>query len=215
MDDKKSTSPSRKDEQLPATFLQKDWVKRLEEASGKPLNLQVRKFGRVYLLLDCSASMTSYNKLEQAKSGAEKFAEDALEKGYAVGLIKFETTASHLLDPNQSLEEFKIQLKNITATGGTNMTAAIKEATRRFSEALGERVIYVVTDGMPDDRNSTLEAANEAKAKGIEIMTFGTDDADKSFLDLLATRKELSVKVSRDKLQQGIASMAKLLPDHR
>jgi hypothetical protein len=68
------------------------------------------------------------------------------------------------------------------------------------------------TDGQADNREETLRRANEAKKMRIDIMTIGTDDADKAFLELLATRKELSVKVSSHDLKQAIASMAKMLP---
>jgi hypothetical protein len=44
------------------------------------------------------------------------------------------------------------------------------------------------------------------------VITIGTDDADKDFLSRLASRAELSVKVSRDQLGQSIASAVKMLP---
>lgn len=92
------------------------------------------------------------------------------------------------------------------------MAAAIQIARDNLLDKGGERVICIVTDGMPDDRKATLEAMNEIKTQGVEIMTIGTDDANKEFLEELATRKELSRKVLRDQLERGIISMAKMLP---
>lgn len=168
--------------------------------------------GCVYFLLDCSGSMGDYNKLEQAKKGATDYGVEARNKGYAIGLIKFDSISTHLLEPQHNLETYEAELRKLSATGSTNLTAAIQEARTRLVNRIGERVIFIVTDGMPDNKQTALEAAAQVKANGIEIMTFGTDDADKAFLDMLATRKEFSVKMSRDQLQQGIKAMAKLLP---
>jgi hypothetical protein len=66
-------------------------------------------------------------------------------------------------------------------------------------------------DGMPDNSKSTLEAANHAKAEGIEIITIGTDDADKEFLKKLASRTELSNKVTSDKFADAITAASLLL----
>lgn len=43
-------------------------------------------------------------------------------------------------------------------------------------------------------------------------MAIGTDDAGRTFLDRLVTRRELANKVERRQLRLGIASMAGLLP---
>lgn len=189
----------------------KDWMKKLEALSGKPLDTG-KLAGVVYLVVDCSASMDG-NKLEQAKSGGEGFAREAQRKGYAIGLIQFDSDAKHLLDPQRELTNFHTSIKKLAIGGSTNMAAGIRTAIANLSDRSSDRTICIVTDGQPDDRNATLNTANEAKSLGIEIMTIGTDDADKSFLEELATRKELSIKVVNAQLQQGITSMAKMLPD--
>ncbi|XOF35433.1 MAG: VWA domain-containing protein [Candidatus Electrothrix sp. YB6] len=96
--------------------------------------------------------------------------------------------------------------------GSTNMADAISLATNKLADKMGEKIICLVTDGMPDNRQAALDAADRAKREQIDIMAIGTDDADKNFLEEIVTRKELSVKIARDQLEQGIVSMAKLLP---
>ena len=86
-------------------------------------------------------------------------------------------------------------------------------AKDKLFDKAGEKVICIVTDGMPDDKKTTLAVTNEARIQGIEIMAIGTDDADKVFLEERVTRKDLSLKVSRDQLERGIISMAKMLPE--
>lgn len=92
------------------------------------------------------------------------------------------------------------------------MAAAIKLATDHLKRRLGKRAMCIVTNGMPDDKKAALDAAAKAREGGIDIMVLGTDGADKGFLDQLASRKDLSVKVERHQLGVGIQNMLKLLP---
>lgn len=211
MDDKKSAIDSTNKGITPTRFQQKDWVKKLETVSGKPVVLR-KTYKIVYLLVDCSGSMAEGSKIEQAKRGAIGFAEEAQRMEYAVGLIQFASHAELILQPQNELANLNANIERLSANGSTNMTAAIQIARNNLLDKAGEKVICIVTDGMPDDKKATLEAAYEIRTQGVEIMTIGTDDADKEFLEELATRKELSVKVLRDQLERGIISMAKMLP---
>lgn len=190
---------------------QKDWMKKLETATGKPIEAP-KPQRAVYLVVDCSGSMDG-DKLEQAKRGGSGFANEAQGKGYAVGLIKFDSTAEHILEPQRETANFNSSLQRLVIGGSTNMAAGIQLAITNLTSRRGEKAICIITDGQPDDRTATLNLAREAKNAGIDILTIGTDDAEASFLAELATRKELSLKVSSKQLQQGIASMAKMLPD--
>jgi len=167
----------------------------------------------VYLLLDCSGSMSEANKLVQARKGAIGFAAEAQSEEYSVGVICFSTDAEHMLEPQKSLTPITATVENLSPKGTTNMTNAIRLAQDKLSDQTGDKVLCLVTDGVPDNKDSALDAAKEARLHGIELMAIGTDDADKSFLEQIVTRKELSVKVLRDQLERGIVSMAKMLPE--
>lgn len=187
----------------------------LKSPNGKEERVnEVGKFN-AYLVIDCSGSMSEGNKLSQAKNGAIKFAKEALEKSYQIGLIKFESMATHLCDPQRNLSILIPLIDTIEIGGSTNMTDAIKMANERLLNKKGISTIVIVTDGMPDNPNSALEVARKAKEKGIKIIAIGTDDADQKFLKSLASETELSIKVDRDQLEQSISSAAKLLPKKR
>lgn len=211
-DQKKSViSSGRRD--IAAQFGQKDWVKKLVAASGKPITPAKPLFtGTVYLVIDCSISMADGNKMNQAKQGASGFAYESQRKKYSVGLIQFSSVAEHVSDPQKDVSCLNAAIERMSACGSTNMAAAINLAAEKFIDRNGEKIICLVTDGMPDSRDAAIEAANRAKRANIDIMTIGTDDADRQFLEEIATKKELSVKVSRDQLAQSMVSMAKLLP---
>jgi Mg-chelatase subunit ChlD len=165
----------------------------------------------VYLLLDCSGSMAG-EKIGQAKRGVSEFAENAFAKGYWLGLIKFESDASEVCGPTQDLGSIKRILASVNIGGSTNMMGAIRLGTQMVGSTGGIRCLVLFTDGMPDDEDSALDAAERAKAQGIEIITVGTEEADQEFLAKLATREDLATIVDSGQLQEGIAATAKLLP---
>ncbi len=176
----------------------------------KPIHSE--SIGFVYLVLDSSGSMISSQKLNQARNGALKFAKESVAKGYHVGLIQFSTRAEHLCEPQPDLSLLASSLVKINAKGSTNMTDAINLACQKLQDRSPFRVMCIATDGFPDDPKTTLDAAQQAKEKQIEIIIVGTDDADQSFLKKLATRPEFGIKVSRDQFENAISSTAKMLP---
>jgi Mg-chelatase subunit ChlD len=94
------------------------------------------------------------------------------------------------------------------------MAEAVQVGADHLSSISGMRTLVVVTDGMPDNPSAVLDIAARAKTSGIEIIAIGTDDADRDFLDKLASRSELMVKSPREMLAQSIVSAAKMLPQH-
>ena len=183
------------------------------KASEKPIATSFAvALGWLYFVLDCSGSKRVKQKLDQARLGIIDFAKDAFKKNYRVGLIKFSDGAEVLFDPTNNIDLLQDQIKDLKAVGSTNMTAAIKIAHSKLKNLTGTRVIVIATDGMPDNIKSSLEAAGKAKADGVEIMTIGTDDAEQEFLKKLASRTELSSKVSSDMFAKAISGASLLLP---
>jgi molecular chaperone DnaK len=190
---------------------------KLRAAANKELSLlsephQPNVRSTVYLLLDCSGSMSG-DKLDSAKKGSLEFARDACLQGFLVGLIPFDTEPRSVLKAGHALPKIEQSLASVKASGSTNLETAIRLGISEMAGSRGMRLLFVVTDGVPNDANAALRARDEAVRVGIEIMALGTDDANKNFLDRLVTRKELSVKVERQQLQGGMSQMAKLL-DH-
>ena len=178
----------------------------------KPVSAEAAVTGFVYLLVDCSSSMSG-DKINQAKRGALSFAKDALAKGYQTGLIGFESSATHLCDPRPDISILERRLQEIDLGGSTNMTGALLLATEKLSDKTGFRVIVIATDGMPDNRGSALQAAQQAKKNSIDIIAIGTDDADQTFLKKLASRLGLGIKVNSNFFAKAIADVSKLLPE--
>jgi molecular chaperone DnaK len=180
-------------------------------ASEKPLAANfVALWGNIFILLDCSGSMKGI-KLEQAKQGILNFARDAFKKEYRVGLIKFSDNAELLCEPTNDINLLQSNLPGLRAEGWTNLTAAIKIAHTKLKDFTGIKVMVIATDGMPDSVEGSLNEAKKAKADGIEIIAIGTDDAEKEYLKKLASRTELSTKVTSNLLAQTISAASLLL----
>jgi len=155
-------------------------------------------------------------KLIQAKKGAGDFAAEAIEKGYSVGLIKFFTNAVHLCDAVGDVSTLYRHIEGIETEGSTDMAAGINIAISNLENKKGSRVMVIVTDGMPDNEDKAIANANYAKKLGIDIMTIGTDNAKKDFLQAIASRtslgSSLGFKVSRRCFGEEIRISAKKLP---
>lgn len=179
---------------------------------GKPVGGEIAALGYVYLVIDCSASMAG-DKIEQARQGALDFAREAFSRSYAVGLIQFDTTPFHICEPQQSMTELMRHVYTLSIGKLTNMAGGIQMAADRLLHKAGARVIVLVTDGYPDNPDLAVQEAERAKSDGIDIITIGTDDADRLLLGRIATRTDLSQMVTPDRLSIGIAGAAKMLPE--
>ena len=182
--------------------------------TGKPVESTVLRGGAVYLVIDCSGSMAG-QKIVEARKGAIDFAEEALDKRYAIGLISFASDALHICEPREEVSHVQRHLPGLEAGGSTNMARAIELATVKLSGRQAPLAMVVITDGMPDHEGAALDAARDAKKRGIEIITVGTEDADRVFLQKLASRNDLVVMVKSEQLGKGIISAARMLPGGR
>lgn len=181
---------------------------------SQPVNRVYKASGYVYLVVDCSGSMAG-DKLLQATRGALNFAKDALAKNYLTGVIQFHSSSKLICELGKDIRALEKKLNNIELGDTTHMADAIRLAHKKLKDMTGNLAMVIVTDGMPngpEDPQATLTAGKMAKNNGIDIITIGTDDADYAFLKQLASRSELSTKVSRDNLAKAIESASKLLP---
>lgn len=180
---------------------------------GEPVTFSATT-GYVYLLVDRSASMKG-RKLDQAKKGALEFGKDALRKGYLTGLVQFDSAAQLVCEPYKDTSVLAKELRRLQVGDTTHMAEAVNLAHRLLKDLSGNRVMVIVTDGMPNgpgDPESTLRAGESAKRNGIDIVAIGTDDADQGFLKRLASRSELGMKVPSKDLEKTITDSARMLP---
>ncbi len=163
----------------------------------------------VLLLIDTSGSMTG-EKLTQARNGAVDFSRYATQRGYATGLAVFADRAAMVCDPTVQNVEFEKKLAGVRVgiVGGSTDLAAGLDLAAKFKSL---SAVVVVTDGQPNSSENALRSAAKLREKGVEILCIGTDDADKEFLDRLATRKELALHVDAQNIRTSIGQASQLL----
>jgi Ca-activated chloride channel family protein len=163
----------------------------------------------VLLLIDTSGSMTG-DKISQAKNGVIDFSRSATQSGYATGLAVFADRAAMVCDPTVQSAAFekKVAAVRVGMVGGTTNLAAGLDLAGKFKEL---SAVVVVTDGQPNSCEDALRSAAVLKKRGVEILCIGTDDADKAFLDQLATRKELALHVGAQNIRTSIGKATQLL----
>lgn len=170
--------------------------------------------GAVYLLLDHSASMADEGKMEGLLQGSLRLFTEARKCEYAVGAIGFADRAQLLLRASCDPLRFKARLATLEPNGRTAMAPALQLATRQLRHQRGAKIILLVTDGMPDCREATLDAARLARAQGITIIAIGTGHADEAFLEALTPKPELAAKVGLEQLEETVGNAAQRLEKH-
>lgn len=139
------------------------------------------------LVLDTSSSMEQYHKIEQAKSGAKGFADDMIQQGASVSLVTFDYAAEQLVPLTTDLAKLDKAIDKLRANGSTDMAAGIALAAEALAGKAGERDLYIVTDGMPNDEQDALREAEAAKSAGITVSALGVDNANLRLLRELAS----------------------------
>lgn len=176
--------------------------------------VQIKNVGTVYALLDVSGSMSG-DKIDQARRGIVDYAYQAFGRGFKVGLAQFgdswygNSSTKILLNPQDEItKEFTDIISGISTGGGTPMAEGIEIVRQNLPKDNKKRTICIITDGMPDNRQATLFAAQTAKDDGIEIMVIGTHDIDQAFADQLASKKGMAMLVDNVNFGEGIKKMA-------
>lgn len=162
----------------------------------------------VLLLMDTSGSMHG-SKFTQAKSGAADFTRSAIEKGYSAALAIFADRAAMVCDPTSDLEHFTSKLVRLNPgiVGHSTDLAAGLILAAKFPDLAAT---VIVTDGQTA-QSPALKAATTLKDRGTQIICIGTDDADRAFLERLATSANLATHVPAGSLRSAISDASRLL----
>jgi len=131
----------------------------------------------IHLLVDVSGSMYWGNKPRPVDIAYEATLGLALAlesiEGTSVGITAFDDEAWPILKQGESVqsavENFGSSGSGFTATHQALLLAAQALSTCREPR----KIIFVITDGSPDDRAATIENVKRCEAAGIEVMAIG------------------------------------------
>lgn len=142
----------------------------------------------ITLLIDCSSSMTAGTQMPDAIKAAFGLAEVCVRaqvrfaiSGYFSNSEVVYQRAVHFGVPwNSKAQAAVVALK---PTGGTPTGDAILEASRQMAgEAADRHIIFVITDGNPNDTAYNIEAVDAVRRGGVEVYAFGIPGASAQLL---------------------------------
>ena len=143
----------------------------------------------LFFILDASKSLYRTDPDDFRIQGAKALVRAIPEKyDIQIGVVAFDTKAMTIAPLSGNREEILSALDSVPREGGTNLHAGIQEALAGFDKSAREgsaRIALLFTDGK-SDRVKAIEAAEEAKRRGMVIHSVLLLDRDKS-ADLLQT----------------------------
>jgi len=146
-------------------------------------------------MLDVSISMDG-KKLADAIDGAIGFAKDALDKAYAVGVIRFSDKSEVVCKASRDIASLASAVRGLQIDSGTQITPALLLAREYLISSSLKRAVVLFTDGESQDQSEALRTAAGLKNDGIEIIAIGTDDANSKFLRQIASRTDLVIEAT-------------------
>ena len=127
----------------------------------------------IVLTLDCSGSMDG--RMSALKEAARLFSKKVLSDSAEsrISIVKINSHSSIAINFTNDMGIVDNAIEKLKASGGTDMTSAIKHASQLLDESpASEKDILIMSDGEPDSTNSALQAAESIKDK-YKIYTVG------------------------------------------
>ena len=179
-----------------------------------PPSLKVQKAEHlaVFLLIDVSYSMDG-SPLQEAKQAAKAFVHQSDLAHLSIGLIKFGSQAQIISELTQNTKQINQAISQLKTDGSTNMADGLKQAYLKLQLLKGPRFIILLTDGIPDKPRQAMQEAQKICAAGIQLITIGTGDADKKYLQKMAGANNQSIFVTAGAIIPTFSRIAQVLTE--
>lgn len=148
----------------------------------------------VSLAIDSSGSMAGA-PLVAARDAATDFVDvmDLRDGGDAVSVVDFDSVAYLLTSFTNERSDLVRYIQSIPDGGGTNIADGLNVAAQQFAlrkdeiPANARKVIILLSDGNQEAAGDPFQAAADAKAAGIQVITIALGNADRSTLQQMAS----------------------------
>ena len=145
----------------------------------------------IALVIDCSGSMSG-GEIDDAKDAASRFL-DNIDPSSHVGLVSFGGRRVEIeMHLTQDFDQLRQAIENLRTRGSTPMTEAIA-LTRKQVLVNGQNtnVLILLTDGLPNDEDTTRTEAEIAKQQGVQIIAIGVGGGvDSDYLKQISSTLE-------------------------
>jgi Ca-activated chloride channel family protein len=152
----------------------------------------------ICMVLDTSGSMTG-EPLVEVKAAAVAFTDAQLKTGNRLCLVSFGSDSELVQSLSTNSAALHSAISGLTTYGGTALDLGLTRALSALpeegesnqvlaegnSEAASSNFVLIFTDGMPNDENSAILAAQTLIKKGMTLVVIHTPDAPGPFLNRL------------------------------
>ena len=168
----------------------------------------------VVFALDTSGSMDEDDKIGAAKTVLVEKAGDMLTAGVGsckVGIVTFDDTATRICEPTDDISLIRSRVADVYTRYTTAMAEGIQMAEDLVmtAPAGSERLVVLLTDGMPNDTSSTRSAASRARSRGVTLLAvgIGRGSVDEDFLTDIVDDFGVVDFSTTDDLRQGLTQL--------
>lgn len=158
-----------------------DGVMRFEDVATNRIPMHIA------LVMDCSGSMYGAC-IEQAKKAAKSFSQRTLgQESRSISLTSFPGGLQS--EVTDDLFRISRAIDTLSPIGSTPMCQGLHDAQNSLAMLPGVKRIYLLmTDGHPDDPESTMDLCRQIRANGARMITVGVGDkVDQGFLKSMAS----------------------------
>lgn len=167
----------------------------------------------IMLAIDLSGSMSGI-PLKKAKKAAISFVNEFDLDYTEIGLIIFANRSSlhQKLTHNKKCLISKINQWEIGRVGFGNSAQPFTDTYEIYENSENSaRYLVVLTDGHWLGEEFAIQEAKRCHKKGIEIIALGFGDANKSFLDKIASRKGFASFTDLSNLESALTGIARII----
>lgn len=192
------------------------WLKRAYDSAGLtqfPTGRHLEKVqalfgGSVILCLDVSGSMSG-SRLTQAVRGCKLFVTEALDVGYRVGGVLWDSqVVASTRSPSRNRNELDDLFSSARSGGGTNVLPALEHCERLFDGRTGDLVIAIFGDGDLGDAAGARAKAQSLLEKNIRVITCGLGETSAEQLGTISSESTAPRVAQANDIADAIAGMA-------
>ena len=181
----------------------------------KPVIQEIKENATIYLVIDVSGSMS--NAMNSVKKAARKFVDGMDLTCSKIGVVAFGNEVAKALQPSSNIKEIYRAIDDVTAFrydigSGTN-GQPLKYLINNFNSQDPKRYVVVLTDGEWWQATAEIASSDILKSKDIQIIALGFADADRAFLQRIASSDEAALKTDLSNMSGAFSSIAQAITE--
>lgn len=152
-------------------------VKRIEDDSSN--------FISIALVIDGSGSMEG-ERIQNARRAVEACIDNLAPETQELSVVLYENSATVLASLTNDVAGLRSAAAGISANGGTNIPAGLREGIASLEDAVGTKAIILMTDGEDGNPGEMPAAIEAAQAENIAVFTVSTGGGAREYMENIA-----------------------------